>query len=157
MDSSNNLNEHHIWDRQYFQNAQNASPRNTSENNQATLVPSRLRPSSQSGFIASNSDNLFHPVPGATSSCIFTLPNIPFNPNPHYQSYNQRVNTPLRQSLHILLLIITPHFQFLPLTLIIRLLLHQEYHHKFLHMFTLNQYMSIFNCITQVITHFCSL
>ena len=89
MDNSNNLNEHHIWDGQYIQNAQHISPRNGSENDQATLVPPQLRPSSQSSFVASSSDNLFHPVPGATTSCIFTLPNVPFNPNPHYHAFNR--------------------------------------------------------------------
>ena len=103
MDNSNNLNEHHIWDGHYLQNAQHVSPRNASENDQATFVPSRLRPPSQNGIVASSSDTVqkllgrFHPVPGATNSRVFTLPNVPFNPNPHYHTNNRRVNTPLRQ------------------------------------------------------------
>lgn len=57
----------------------------------------QLRPSSQNGFLASTSDNLFHPVPGGTTSRVFILPNVPLNPNPQYHMYNRRVNTPLRQ------------------------------------------------------------
>jgi hypothetical protein len=100
MDNSNNLNEHHIWDGQYIQNTHHTSPRNGSENDQSTFVPAsnQLHPSSQRGFIASSSDNLFHPVPeNITTPRVFSLPNVPFNPNPHYHAYNRRSNTPLRQ------------------------------------------------------------
>ena len=97
MDNSNILNEHHIWDGHYLQNNQHVSPRNMSENAQATFVPSWLCPSSQNSLVASSSDNLFHPVPGATTSHIFMLPNVPYNPNPHYHAYNRQANTLLRQ------------------------------------------------------------
>ena len=42
------------------------------------------QPTDQAGFMASISDDLFHPVPGNLPSNVFTLPDVPYNPNPRY-------------------------------------------------------------------------
>ena len=39
----------------------------------------QVNPMSQAGFVASSSDNLFHPVTNVPSSHVFSLPNIPSN------------------------------------------------------------------------------
>ena len=94
IEASTNMNEHHVWGGQNFQNISCGTPVNQGEHNQTTLVPTQiLRPSSQAGIIASNSNNLFHPIPSNPISHTFTLPDVPFNPNPRYHAYNQQTNT----------------------------------------------------------------
>ena len=47
-------------------------------------------PSSQRGIIASDSDDLFHPTPGAPSY-VLNLPELPLNPHPYYNTYHQNM------------------------------------------------------------------
>ena len=64
------------------------------ENAIRQLVPTQLfGPLPQAGFIASNSNDLFHPIPGNPITHTFTLPDVPFNPNPRYHTYNRQPNT----------------------------------------------------------------
>ena len=71
------------------------------EQEQITLVPLQAPtgqmdsvppPSSQAGFIASYSDDLFHPVSNGPSSQVYSLPPVPCNPNSFYHAYNQQSN-----------------------------------------------------------------
>ena len=50
----------------------------------------QANPMSQAGFIASSSDNLFHPVPNVPSSYVFSLPNVPSNPRRHTSNIHNR-------------------------------------------------------------------
>ena len=47
-------------------------------------------PSSQRGIIASDSDDLFYPTPGAPSY-VLNLPELPLNPHPYYNTYHQNM------------------------------------------------------------------
>ena len=63
----------------------------TTTSDQPTLVAhgrrdNRIQPLSQAGFIASSSDNLFHPVPARPPSHAYTLPNVPLHPR--FSTYN---------------------------------------------------------------------
>lgn len=81
MQASTNLNEQQAWGGQGFQH-------NTLDVAQRGQVDSGNVPSSQAGFVASNSDDLFHPVSGGPSPYIFNLPDVPPNPHPYYNTYN---------------------------------------------------------------------
>ena len=63
MQHPTNLNDQHAWGGQHFPNDSQAD---TNEHEEPTVVQhtqqERFRPLSQADFIASNSDDLFHPV-----------------------------------------------------------------------------------------------
>jgi hypothetical protein len=91
MQTPPNLNDQHNWGGQRFHAISTVSPTIPNEQDQPTLVArgrqdTQAQPLSQAGFIASSSDNLFHPVPAVPSSYVFTLPNIPSDPRIH--AYN---------------------------------------------------------------------
>ena len=93
MQSPTNSNEDHAWDNQPS-HSQPQSPADNEEGEQATIIgqqDQQFHPPTQAGIIASNSDDLFYPTTstGPTSN-VFTLPNVPFNPNPQYHAYNRR-------------------------------------------------------------------
>ena len=94
MQASPELNDHRIW------NDQDSSS-NGERHGQTSFTPrqaytaqmdleSHLSP--QGGIIASSSDDLFHPVSGIPTTSVYTLPDVPFNPNPHYHAYIQQPN-----------------------------------------------------------------
>ena len=83
------INEQHIWGGAQL----GPLPGNTSDSReqQMTNIVHRTTCFSeppQGGFVASYSDNLFHPTSQIPSSNTFTLPNVPFNPNPRYSLRN---------------------------------------------------------------------
>ena len=85
METPANLNNQHAWGGQPFQPTPADSSPITNEQDQATLVArgqqnAQIQPLSQTGFIASSSENLFHPVSHDPSSYVLKLPNIPSNP-----------------------------------------------------------------------------
>ena len=79
MHSSNNLDNHQAWGGQGFQYEESAT----------IHQESRPRPLSQVGFIASDSDELFHPTPGRRPSRLYSLPPIP----PRRTTYTQPSTT----------------------------------------------------------------
>ena len=86
MQTPPNLNNQQVWGGQQFRTA-------SSDNNQTIRTHGAREelgnvPSSQRGFIASDSDDLFHPTP-VTSSYVFNLPEVPSNPHPYYNTYHQ--------------------------------------------------------------------
>ena len=98
MQASPKFNEHHVWNDQ----DSHILLMNDERHGQISLMPrqaytvqmdpeSHLLP--QGGIIASNSNDLFHPVPGIpTTMHTYTLPDVPFNPNPHYHAYTRQLN-----------------------------------------------------------------
>ena len=132
MQTPLNLNEQHLWGGKRLQPFPDNSQTNDGDIEQTTIVgPGQqdpgIRPSFQPGFIASSSDNLFHPVVGGPSSHAYHLPDIPLHSYPHYHpprplphpssSYNNptfSVPSPLSHPLPINL----PFNQFGPLPLI---------------------------------------
>ena len=86
MQTPPNLNNQQVWGGQQFRTA-------SSDNDQTIRIHGAREelgnvPSSQRGFIASDSDDLFHPTPVA-SSYVFNLPEVPSNPHPYYNTYHQ--------------------------------------------------------------------
>jgi hypothetical protein len=94
MQTPTNLNDQHAWGGQHFQIGTDELQANTNGHVQQDTSDTRFQPSSQTGFIASHSDDLFHPASGGPSSNTFNLPDVPFNPNPRYQTYNRAINHP---------------------------------------------------------------
>jgi hypothetical protein len=87
MQSPSNLDNQQDWGGEDF--------RTGSSNNDQTIRTHGTHgelgsgvPSSQRGFIASNSDNLFHPAP-VVPAYVFNLPDVPLNPHPYYNTYHQ--------------------------------------------------------------------
>ena len=65
----------------------------SNDHDKTTLIGQRahrLCEPSRGNFVASSSDDLFHPTSDIPSSLSFHLPNVPFNPHPHYNAYNQQ-------------------------------------------------------------------
>jgi hypothetical protein len=94
MQTPPNLNNHHIWGGEQFQEE---IPTDV-ENEQVTLVANGyrgggFRPFSQAGFIASSSDNLFNPDVDVPSSYVFNLPQISLPSEPRYHAYNRQMDT----------------------------------------------------------------
>ena len=89
MQTPPNLNEQPAWGRQPFQQpSQQSAHSDSSAADQPTIVgripqDAQANPMSQTGVIASSSDNLFHPVPNVPSSYVFSLPNVPLVPRRH--------------------------------------------------------------------------
>ena len=92
MQSSSSLNEQHIWGGDQF------TPRSGGTNNtrreDTTVVghghhTKRFSEPPQGGIVASASDDLFHPTSNVPSSDTFSLPNVPFNPNPRYNLHKR--------------------------------------------------------------------
>ena len=75
MHSSNNLDNHRAWGGQEFHYDDSATMHQEPQ----------LRPSSRVGFIASDSDELFHPTPGRRPSRIYSLPPVP----PRHTAFTQ--------------------------------------------------------------------
>ena len=80
-----NLNEQQTWGGVRYRPPSEPPPTVTNERDQATLVArgrqeTQDHPLSQQGVIASSSNNLFHPVPNAPSSYVFSLPKVLSNP-----------------------------------------------------------------------------
>ena len=94
MQSPSHLNEQQIWGGDQFPDRQITTVDDDYE--QPTLIGHgqhvpRFREPSQGNFIASNSDDVFHPLSGDPSSYTFRLPDVPYNPNPRYSNaYNRR-------------------------------------------------------------------
>lgn len=97
MQTPTNLNNQQAWGGQDFRYIPEGSSGEADEQDHTFVLrerrESRLRPSSQAGFIASNSDDLFHPAPGGLCSRIFTLPDIPSHPTLRYHAYSQEMHT----------------------------------------------------------------
>jgi hypothetical protein len=104
MQSPTDLNEHNIWGEQRARSIQDEHfpDYHRDEDGQTTFIVRQVhtgqqdhqfRSSSQAGFIATYSDDLFHPTSGGPTSPVFNLPDVPFNPNPQYLAYNRRANT----------------------------------------------------------------
>ena len=90
MESSSTLNEQHIWGGAQL----GPLPGNTSDSREQQMMnivhrTTRFSEPPQGGFIASYSNDLFHPTSQIPSSNTFTLPNVPFNPNPCYSLRNR--------------------------------------------------------------------
>ena len=92
MESSPTLNEQHIWGGAQL----SPLPGNTSDSReqQTTNIghvhcTTCFSEPPKGGFVASYSDDLFHPTSQIPFSNTFTLPNVPFNPNPCYSLHNQ--------------------------------------------------------------------
>lgn len=69
MQNPTSFDDQHAWGGQDFQNE---SQQDMNEYEDPTVVPNahqdmRFRPFSQADFVASNSDDLFHPIPGFPS------------------------------------------------------------------------------------------
>ena len=101
MQTPPNLNDQHAWGGKPFRHSilhsdHSDSPEAVLEKDRQTVssavteqdqtiigrVPqdnAQVNPMSQAGFVASSSDNLFHPVTNVPSSHVFSLPNIPSN------------------------------------------------------------------------------
>lgn len=159
MQTPTNLNEQHIWGGQLPQ----SRPFSVSEDEgeQMTIVTHQLHaghqdsqfcPSSPAGFVASNSDDLFNPTMGGPTLYAFNLPDVPFNPNPHYHAYNRRANTVPRplpfsmssSSYNNPSFAVPPPLSHVsndaaPPFLITHLLIHWDHHPRFLLVFLLNQ------------------
>ena len=90
-----NFNENHIWGGQYIQPFSTGSSTSNNGGDKTTIVgpqqDSHYCPLSQAGFIASNSDDLFHPTSGGPVSYVFNLPDIPLNPNPQYHIIDEQI------------------------------------------------------------------
>lgn len=93
MQTPPNLNDQQKWGGQCYQSVPEALSNVPNEQDQPTLIAggrqnTQARPFSQAGFIASSSDNLFHPVsqnPDVPSTYNFSLPQIP---SPRHRTYN---------------------------------------------------------------------
>lgn len=81
----NDFNDQHTWGGQPYQPEVLSSVTTMTGHERQN---DGFRPFPQAGFVASTSDDFFHPTVGGPSSHIYTLPDIPHNPHPHYQ--NQR-------------------------------------------------------------------
>ena len=101
MQTPPNLNDQQTWGGQRYQPVSRAlptipkalsTPSTASDDNDRTALNAHrqqdgpAQASSQAGFIASSSDNLFHPVPNVQPSYVFSLPKIPSNPRLHNQN-----------------------------------------------------------------------
>ena len=93
MQTPPNMNDQQSWGGQLYQQPPPVS--SPISNDQPTLiVPARpdapvhvAQPLSQAGFIASSSNNLFHPVSNVPpSSYVYSLPTV--SSNPRYHTYN---------------------------------------------------------------------
>ena len=115
MQTPTNLNNHQVWGGQDFHYG------GSSETDERTYVlrerqEPRLRPSSQAGFVASDSDELFHPAPGGPSSRTLNLAPLP----PRRHAYNQTSYNnpsfviPRSSSPTLYRTSATPHIQYLP-------------------------------------------
>ena len=94
METPPNINNQQIWGGRQFSTS--PSDNDTTIGRQPQDAAQKELgnvPSSQRSFIASNSDDLFHPTPGVPSSYIFNLPNIPSNPHPYYNTYAYHRNS----------------------------------------------------------------
>lgn len=96
MQTPTNINNQQVWGGQSYPLGSSADT--VGPQAQHTLLPRerqepRFRPSSQAGFIASDSDDLFHPAPGGPSSRVFHLPDVPLPPHPRFRAYSQSSNT----------------------------------------------------------------
>ena len=92
MQSPTNLGSHQVWGGEisrYGESTTDVDERDRTFVLRGRQEP-RIRPSSRVGFIASNSDDLFHPAPGGPSHT-FHLPPVPV-PSRHY-AYNHPINT----------------------------------------------------------------
>jgi hypothetical protein len=93
MQSPTGFNNQHAWGGQRFQTGPDGSQTDASDSelDTPTLLGNgnndrRFQPLPQTGFTASTSDDVFHPAPGGPSSTLFTLSDVPYNPNPRYPS-----------------------------------------------------------------------
>ena len=98
MQTPTNFNDQHTWGGQHYQPEDSQTVTVTNGYERATVAgrgqqDTGFRPLSQAGFVASNSDDLFHPTSGVPSSYVFNLPDVPHNPNPHY-AYNRTRDLP---------------------------------------------------------------
>ena len=83
MQTPTNINNQQVWGGQSYPLGSSADT--VGPQTQHTLLPRErqephFRSSSQAGFIASDSDDLFHPAPGGPSSRVFHLPDVPYLP-----------------------------------------------------------------------------
>ena len=93
MQTPTNSNDQHAWGGQRYQPVSPHSPAAISEQDHPTVIAHEqqnapTQPLSQGGFIASSSDNLFHPVRDLCSSYVFSLPDVPSNPR--LNAYNHQ-------------------------------------------------------------------
>ena len=92
MESSSTLNKQHIWGGAQLSplpgNTSNSREQQTTNIGHVHRTMHFSKPP-LGGFVASFSDDLFHPTSQIPFSNTFTLPNIPFNPNPHYSLCNR--------------------------------------------------------------------
>ena len=100
MQTPPNLNDQHTWGGQPFRHAPTKSPSVANEQDQPTLIArghqtTQTHPLSQAGFIASSSDNLFHPVNDVPSSYVYSLPPIPSAPCRHAYNSSNTFHRPL--------------------------------------------------------------
>ena len=91
MQSSSSLNKQHIWGGSQFTPCSGGTGDTGWE--ETTVVghgqhTKCFRGLPQGGIMASVSDDLFHPTSNVPSTNTFHLPNVPFNPNPHYNLHN---------------------------------------------------------------------
>ena len=104
MQTPTDLNEQHAWGGNPFpagpEGPQTGIHEQDPPDPPRTNHDARFQPFSQTGFIASNSDDLFHPAPGGSFSRTYNLPNVPYNPHPRYHINHRRVNSFSPRSIH---------------------------------------------------------
>ena len=90
MQTPPNLNEHHLWGGERLKPSLDDSRSDDGGLEQTTLfAPGQqapgIQPLSQAGFVASSSDDLFHPTSGGPFPYTFPLSNIPLTPSTRHQ------------------------------------------------------------------------